>query len=123
MVCQLSAQLQEEVQKLAARPALDAEGRLCARISEAAERVSRSIADALDADRDRDFVRHVRLARSAATAVRDGLQMALIKRCVSEADLRAVRLILGQFYPALTSLLVVTATFGSSDHPKQANRA
>jgi len=113
MVWELSAQLQGEVRKLTARPALDAEGRLCARIEEAAESVSRSVADALDADRDRDFARHIRLARAAAMAVRDSLQMALIKRCVTEADLRAVRLILGQFYPALTALLVSTANFRS----------
>jgi four helix bundle protein len=113
MVCELSAQLQEEVRTLTARPALDAEGRLCARIDEAAKSVSRSVADALDADRDRDFARHIRLARAAATALRDSLQMALVKRCVSEADLRAVRLIFGQFYPALTALLVSTANFQS----------
>ena len=94
-------------------PAIDADGRLRRQIGVAMEKVAQSIAEALEADRDRDFARHVRLAREAATAVRDGLQTALIKRYVSEADLRAVRVILGQLYPTLTSLLLSTESFPS----------
>lgn len=96
-------------------PAVDADGRLCRQIGAAVEGVARSIADALEADRDRDFARHIRLAREAATGVRDGLQTALIRRYVSETDLRDVRFILGQLYPALTSLLVSTGKFQSED--------
>jgi four helix bundle protein len=95
------------------RPSIDDDGRLRRQIGAAVDGVARSIAEALEADRDRDFARHIRLAREAATAVRDGLQSALIKRYVSEGDLRAVRVTLGQLYPALTSLLLSTEGFRS----------
>ena len=90
---------------------MDEQGRLRKQVDEAVEALSRHIADALETDRDFDFARHIRLARASATDVRDGLQAALVKRCVSDGDLRQVRVLLGRLYPALNSLLVLTANF------------
>ena len=111
VVLELATQLGQEVRKLTAHTSITEQGRLCRQIDDAVDNVSRNIAQALEADRDHEFVRHIRLARGSATAVRDGLQTALIRRCLSEKELRAVRLVLGQLYPALTSLLVSTANF------------
>jgi len=111
VVIELTEQLGEEVRKLTDRRALDEQSRLRKQIAEAADSVARHIADALETDRDIDFVRHIRLARASATDVRDGVQVALVKRCVSEGDVRQVRIVLGRLYPALNSLLVLTANF------------
>ncbi len=113
IILQLVTELHDEVHKLTSRPAFELEGRLRTRIDEAAEGTARLIHDALETDRDHDFARLIRHARAAATTARDGLQAALVKKFVSEKDLRAVRLILAQLYPALTSMLVFTANFQS----------
>jgi four helix bundle protein len=113
VVLELSTQLGQEVRTLTAGAAITEQSRLCKQIHEAVDGVSRNIAEALEADRDLEFARHIRLARASATDVRDGLQVALMKRCVSEADLRQVRVVLGRLFPALNSLLVLTANFRS----------
>lgn len=96
---------------MTARRSVDEQSRLRKQIEEAVDAVSQHTADALEADRDLDFARHVRLARASVTDVRDRLQTALVKRCVSDSDLRPVRVVLGRLYPALNSLLVLTASF------------
>lgn len=111
VVLELTEQLHHEVHKLTTLKAFDEQGRLRKQIDEAVDAVGRHFADALDTDRDFDFARHVRLARASSTDVRDGLQAALVKRCVSEGELRQVRVVLGRLYPALNSLLVLTASF------------
>lgn len=113
VVLELSTQLGQEVRTLTAGAAITEQSRLRKQIHEAVDGVSRNIAEALDAERDLEFARHIRLARASATDVRDGLQVALMKRCVSEADLRQVRVVLGRLFPALNSLLVLTANFRS----------
>ena len=108
---ELTEQLHREVRKLTARKSVDEQSRLRKQIDEAVDAVCRHTADALEADRDLDFARHIRLARASATDVRDGLQTALVKRCVSDGDLRQVRVVLGRLYPALNALLVLKANF------------
>jgi four helix bundle protein len=113
VVSQLSVQLLGEVRKLTDGPALDGHSRLRQQISDAADALSRNIGDALEAHRDADVARRVRVARASLDAVRDGVQAALIRKCVSERDLRGLREVAGRLYPALNSLLVFTASFRS----------
>jgi four helix bundle protein len=113
IVRQLSAQVERDVRRLTDGTALDGHGRLRAQLADAVEALSRNVAHALEADRDVDVARHIRLARASLTAVRDGLQTALIRKCVSDPELRDLREVLGRLYPALNSLLVLTVNFRS----------
>ena len=117
LALELTEQLHREVRKLTARTSVDEQSRLRKQIDDAVDAVCRHTAEALEADRDLDFARHIRLARASATDVRDGLQAALVKRCVSDGDLRQVRVVLGRLYPTLNSLLVLKANFQMRTSP------
>ena len=109
----LCAELQREVLRLTDTGALDEQTRLREQLVEAVEALVRHVTQSLEADRDLDVVQHIRRARSSLTMVRDGLQAALIRKCVSEAALREAREVLGRLYPALNSVLVSTVNFRS----------
>ena len=104
-VWQLADQLRSAVADLASGEALSGDHRLQAQIDDACGEVRRNIAEALAADRDREFARFLRLARAAINELQLGLRLALIKKYVAERDLKNVRETLATLYPALCSLL------------------
>jgi four helix bundle protein len=104
-VWQLSDQLRSAVANLTAGETLCGDHKLRSQIDDAAGEVCRNIAEAFGTDRDREFARFVRLARAAVTDLQDGLRVAVMKKYVTEPDLKSVGEILGRLYPALSSLL------------------
>jgi four helix bundle protein len=122
VVTQLASQLQRDVHRLTASQALDDYSRLREQIDDAVDALARNIADAVAAGRDADVARHVRVARVSLTAVRDGLQAALIRKCVTDNDLRGLREVVGRLYPALNSLLIVAVNFHSETCARSRDR-
>lgn len=105
LVWQLADQLRTEVFKVTARDAFDADHKLRTQTDDAVDAICRNIAEALGTDRDRDFARFVRLARSSVNDVQDALRRAQMKKMAADADVRHVRELLSRLYPALSSLL------------------
>jgi four helix bundle protein len=104
-VWKLSEQLRLEIKRLTRRERMDCDYRLRSQIRDAAAEISRNIAEALAADRDRDCARFARLARADVSDLQNALRTAVMKKFVAEADLKAAREIVARLYPALSSFL------------------
>lgn len=110
VVWQLSDQLRSEVRKLTRCELLDSDHRLRSQIEDAAAEIGHNIEKALATDHGGEFGRFVRLSRSAVTDVRAGLRIALMKRRITQAQLRDVEELLSRLYPALSSLLATSSS-------------
>ena len=91
LVWQLSDQLRREVVKLTKREPLDGDTRLRVQLRDAADEVCRNVSEAFGCDRQREFGRFVRKARSSVSELQDGIQAALARRRVEDADVAAAR--------------------------------
>ena len=110
LVWQLSDQLRLEVRKLTRSEAMDSDHRLRSQIEDAATEIGHNIEKALATDHAGEFGRFVRLSRSALTDVQSGLRIALMKRRVTQSELRDVEELLSRLYPALSSLLATRSS-------------
>ena len=115
LVWELSDQLNLEVSRLIKEMPVESDSRLRQRINDAASAVSRHIIEALNTERQQDFVRFVRQARAAVKELHDGLRAALLKRALGESDIKNAGELLSQLYPALSSLITVNSRSGTAD--------
>lgn len=89
---------------------MDSDHRLRSQIEDAATEIGHNIEKALATDHAGEFGRFVRLSRSALTDVQSGLRIALMKRRVTQSELRDVEELLSRLYPALSSLLATRSS-------------
>ena len=109
-VWQLSDQLRSDVRKLTRGEGLDGDYKLREQIDDAAGEVVHNIEQALATDRDSEFARFIRLARSAVNDLQAGLQIALMKRRISQRHFIDAKEHCSRLYPALASLLMQSVT-------------
>ena len=109
-VRQLSDQLQVDIRRLTRSESLNFDRRMRSQLEDAAADVGRNIEQALAMDHFGECARFLRLARSAVTCVKAGLQIARLKRYVVEQDVRPAEESLARLYPALSSLLATASS-------------
>jgi four helix bundle protein len=105
LVWQLSDELRSQVRKLTKSEPLNSDHRLRSQIEDAAAEIGHNIEKALATDHAGEFGRFVRLSRAAVSDVQAGLRIALMKRRISQAELRHVEELVSRLYPALSSML------------------
>jgi four helix bundle protein len=110
LVWQLSDELRAQVRKLTRSEPLDSDHRLRSQIEDAATEIGHNIEKALATDHAGEFGRFVRLSRSAVNDVHAGLRIALMKRRITQTELRGVEELLSRLYPALSSLLATSSS-------------
>src|SRR5512132_1718295 len=99
-VRQLSDQLQLDIRRLTRGESMHFDRRVRCQIEDAAEEISRNIEQALAIDHPGESGRFLRLARAAVNRVKAGLQVARLKKYVSEQDVRPAEECLSRLYPA-----------------------
>lgn len=109
-VWQLSDQLRSDVRKLAKGEGLDCDYKLREHIEDASSEVVHNIEQALATDRDVEFARFIRLARSSVNELNTGLRIALMKKRISQRHFSDVEELCSRLYPALASLLIQSST-------------
>ena len=105
-VWQLSDQLRSDVRKLTRGDGLDCDYKLREHIEDAAGEIVHTVEQALATDRDGEFARFIRLARSALTDLQTGLRIALMKKRISQRHFSDVQELCSRLYPALAALLM-----------------
>jgi four helix bundle protein len=105
-VWQLSDQLRSDVRKMTKGEGLDCDYKLREHIEDAAGEVVHNIESALASDRDSEFARFIRLARSAVNDLQSGLRIALMKKRISQRHCSDAQELCSRLYPALGSLLM-----------------
>ena len=105
-VWQLSDQLRSDVRKLTRGEGLDCDYKLREHIEDAAGEIVHTVEQALATDRDGEFARFIRLARSAVTDLQAGLRIALMKKRISQRHFSDAQELCSRLYPALAALLM-----------------
>ena len=105
IVWQLADQHRVEVFSLSERTSLRTDYKLHGQIDDAADSVCRNIAEGFGSESHREFARFLRIARRSLNEVQDGFRSALIKRHVTEDELKAARSLQRRLYAALSKLI------------------
>src|SRR6185503_8170444 len=114
---QLSDQLQVDIRRLTRSESFNFDRRVRTQIEDAAADVGRNVEQALAIDHPGECARFLRLARSAVSSVKAGLQIARLKRYVGEQDVRPAEESLSRLYPALSSLLATASSPSGTPDP------